>query len=61
MALRANEILGVGHSTEKSLRALGIFTIGDLANTPQMSFLRLLASTGRYSGNMQTGLTTPVL
>ncbi|NLB36624.1 MAG: DNA polymerase IV [Clostridiales bacterium] len=54
--LKANEILGVGRSTEKSLRGLGIFTIGDLARTPENVLSAALGKHGRVLWKYANGL-----
>ncbi len=60
--LKANEILGVGHSTEKALRALGIFTIGDIAKTPANVLSAALGKHGQMLWQYANGLdNSPIL
>lgn len=60
--LDARALLGVGRSTEKSLRSLGIFTIGDLARAPESVLFCALGKHGKSLWKYANGLdNSPVL
>ena len=52
-SLKANELLGVGRATSKKLASMGIFTIGDIANTPADVLQKKLGKFGRQEGQVK--------
>lgn len=57
-----NDLFGVGRQTSKQLKALGIKTIGDIANTPEEIMKRIFGKNGITLRNYANGIDfSPVL
>ena len=54
--LPVSYIWGVGHTTNKELKSMGIETIGDLANTPSELIEAKFGEQGRIIHNMSNGI-----
>ncbi len=54
--LDVSEMVGIGRATEKKLKKIGIFTLGDLAKAPKDTLKRLLGVNGIYLWQYCNGL-----
>lgn len=54
--LNVSEMVGIGRATEKKLKKIGIFTLGDLAKAPKDTLKRLLGVNGIYLWQYCNGL-----
>ena len=54
--LKVNELLFIGKSTQKKLAKAGIYTIGELANTPKVSLKEMLGKVGEKIYDAANGI-----